>query len=95
MAGNEQIVAEVGKNENGIGYCGIAYIKSPGVKVIVIDGTELSAANVRSGKYPYARETYFYTNGAPTGEVKDFVDFTISEEGQKIAASVGFVPLKK
>ncbi|HEY3897892.1 MAG TPA: phosphate ABC transporter substrate-binding protein [Chthoniobacter sp.] len=94
MAGNEQIVAEVGKNENGIGYCGIAYVKSPGVKVIVIDGTELSDANVRSRKYPYARETYFYTNGAPTGEVKDFVDFAVSEEGQKIAERVGFVPLK-
>jgi phosphate transport system substrate-binding protein len=94
MAGNEQIVAEVGKNENGIGYCGIAYIKSPGVKVVVIEGTELSDDNVRSGKYPYSRETYFYTNGAPTGEVKSFVDFAVSPEGQKIAEQVGFVPVK-
>jgi phosphate transport system substrate-binding protein len=94
MAGNEQIVAEVGKNENGIGYCGIAYTKSPGVKIVVVEGTELTDDNVRSGKYPYARETYFYTNGAPTGEVKSFVDFAVSEEGQKIAAQVGFVPIK-
>ena len=94
MAGNEQIVAEVGKNENGIGYCGIAYVKSPGVKVLVVEGTELTDDNVRTGKYPFARETYFYTNGAPVGEVKDFVDFAISPEGQKIAAQVGFVPIK-
>jgi phosphate transport system substrate-binding protein len=64
------------------------------VKVAVIEGTELSDENVRTGKYPYSRETYFYTNGAPTGEVKSFVDFVVSEEGQAIARQVGFVPVK-
>ncbi|MBC8040785.1 MAG: phosphate ABC transporter substrate-binding protein [Opitutaceae bacterium] len=38
MAGNEQIAAEVGKNPNGIGYVGVAYIKAPGVKVLPIEG---------------------------------------------------------
>src|SRR3712207_8634711 len=28
LAGNEQIAAEVGKNPNGIGYVGLAYIRS-------------------------------------------------------------------
>ncbi|MEI9894699.1 MAG: phosphate ABC transporter substrate-binding protein [Chthoniobacter sp.] len=95
MAGNEQIVAEVGKNENGIGYVGLAYTKAPGVKVVVVEGTELTEENVRTGKYPYSRETYLYTNGAPAGEAKSFVDFAVSEEGQKIAEQVGFVPVKK
>jgi hypothetical protein len=27
MAGNEQIAAEVGKNPNGVGYVGMAYLK--------------------------------------------------------------------
>jgi phosphate transport system substrate-binding protein len=94
MAGNEQIVAEVGKNENGIGYVGLAYTKAPGVKVVTVEGTELTPENVRSGKYPYSRETYLYTNGAPAGETKSFVDFAVSEEGQKIATQVGFVPVK-
>jgi len=95
MAGNEQIVAEVGKNPDGIGYVGLAYVKAPGVKVVVVEGTELTDENVRTSKYPYSRETYFYTNGAPTGETKSFVDFAVSEEGQKIATQVGFVPVKK
>jgi phosphate transport system substrate-binding protein len=94
LAGNEQIAAEVGKNQNGIGYVGLAYTKAPGVKVVVIDGTQLSDANIRAGKYPYARDTYLYTNGAPRGETKTFIDFATSEEGQKIAAQVGFVPVK-
>jgi phosphate transport system substrate-binding protein len=94
MAGNEQIAAEVGKNVNGIGYVGLAYTKAPGVKVVVIEDTVLTDENVRTGKYPYSRETYLYTNGAPTGETKNFIDFAVSEEGQKIAAQVGFVPVK-
>jgi phosphate transport system substrate-binding protein len=94
MAGNEQIVAEVGKSEAGIGYVGLAYIKAPGVKVPPVEGIELNDENVRSGKYPYSRETYFYTNGEPTGEVKAFIDFALSDEGQKIAQQVGFVARK-
>ena len=94
MAGNEQIAAEVAKNPSGIGYVGLAYTKAAGVKVLSIDGVEVSDETVRNGKYPYSRETYFYTNGEPTGEVKAFIDFTVSEEGQKIARQVGFVPLK-
>lgn len=94
MAGNEQIAAEVAKNPNGVGYVGLAYIKAEGIKVIPVDGVEVSDETVRTGKYPYARETYFYTNGAPAGETKAFIDFAVSEEGQKIARQVGFVPVK-
>src|SRR5215475_6908823 len=92
MAGNEQIAAEVAKNPNGVGYVGLAYTKAEGIKVIPIEGVELSDANVRNGKYPYSRECYFYTNGEPTGETKEFIDFTVGEEGQNIARQVGFVP---
>ena len=38
MAGNEQIAAEVGKNKNGVGYVGMAYIKAGGIKALPIDG---------------------------------------------------------
>ena len=38
MAGHEQIAAEVGKNANGVGYVGLAYMKAGGIKVVPIDG---------------------------------------------------------
>ncbi len=94
MAGNEQIAAEVGKNVNGIGYVGLAYVKADGVKVITVDGKTLSDETVRDKTWPYARPTFYYTNGEATGEPKQFIDFTLSDEGQKIARQVGFVPLK-
>lgn len=94
MAGNEQIVSEVAKNPSGIGYVGLAYTKAPGVKVAAVDGKKPNQADVRDKSYPYSRPTFYYTNGAPAGETKAFVDFTLSPKGQKIVEEVGFVPVK-
>jgi phosphate transport system substrate-binding protein len=91
MAGNEQIAAEVGKNPNGIGYVGLAYLTAPGIKVVAIDGQLPTKEAVLKGTYPYARPTFYYTNGAPTGEAAKFVEFTLSETGKKIAEKIGFV----
>jgi phosphate transport system substrate-binding protein len=91
MAGNEQIVAEVAKNPSGIGYVGLAYANEAGTKVVPIDGATPSKESVLSKKYPYARPTFYYTNGEPTGEARKFLDFTLSAEGRKIAEDIGFV----
>ena len=94
MAGNEQIAAEVGKNPNGIGYVGMAYTKASGVKVVPVDGVVPSQQSVLGKTYPYARPTFYYTNGEPSGLAKEFVDFTVGPGGQRIVAQVGFVPIK-
>jgi phosphate transport system substrate-binding protein len=94
MAGNEQIASEVGKNPNGVGYVGLAYTKASGVKVLAIDGVLPSVQSVHAKTYPYARPTFYYTNGEPNGLAKQFLDFTIGAAGQKIAAQVGFVPIQ-
>lgn len=94
MAGNEQIVAEVAKNPNGIGYVGLAYINSPGVKVVSIGGATPDKDSVLAKKYPYARPNFYYTNGEPSGEAAKFIEFTLGAEGRKIVEKVGFVPVK-
>ena len=94
LAGNEQIAQEVGKNPSGIGYVGLAYTKAAGIRVVPIDGASPSKESVLAKSYPYARPTFFYTNGEPSGVVKEFIDFTVGSEGQKIVEQVGFVPIK-
>ena len=99
MAGNEQIAAEVARNPNGIGYVGIAYIGAPGVKVVGIvtrDGKVVVPSNetVRDKSYPYARPTFFYTNGDPHGLAAEFIEFLMSPEGLAIVVKSGFVPVK-
>jgi phosphate transport system substrate-binding protein len=95
MAGHEQIAAEVGKNPNGVGYVGLAYMKAAGIKVLPIDGQMPSQKAVIDKTWPYARPTFYYTNGEPAGVARQFVDFTLSPVGQKIVDRVGFVPIKE
>lgn len=98
MAGNEQIAAEVGKNRNGIGYVGIAYLKAPGIKVVPIDvgggKTVLpTKATVQNKTYPYARPNFFYTNGPASGKAAEFIEFVLSKQGSAIVEQVGFIPV--
>ena len=90
MAGNEQIAAEVAKNPNGIGYVGLAYINTPGVKVLPIDGI-----GPTSGAYPLARPLYYLIdNGKELSSMANaFIGFTMSPEGQEIIKGVYFLPL--
>ena len=61
---------------------------------MAIDNAAPSKESVIGKTYPYSRPTFFYTNGDPAGIVKDFVDFTLSDAGQKIVEQVGFVPIR-
>jgi len=94
MSGNEQIASEVGNNPNGIGYVGLAYTKAPGVKVVAIGDALPTKENVHSKKYPHARPNFFYKNGEPAGEARNFVEFVLSNAGQQIVESVGFVSIR-
>jgi phosphate transport system substrate-binding protein len=94
MAGNEEIASEVGKNANGVGYVGMAYLSAAGIKSLAVNGVKPTIATVQNHSYPLSRSTFYYTNGVPDGEAKAFLDFTISPAGQKIVQEVGFAPLK-
>src|SRR4051812_39696369 len=91
MAGNEQIAAGEGEKPEGIWHVGLAYLTAPGIKTLAIDGHVPTKESVLKREYPLARPTFYYTNGAPTGEAAKFVDFTLSEEGKRIIEKVGFV----
>ena len=95
MAGNEQIASEVAKNPSGIGYVGLAYVNMPGVKVVKINGSLPSKESVNAHKYAYARETYYLVNANKVNPLaQKFIDFTLSDEGQKIVDSVHFIPVR-
>ncbi|MEJ5298025.1 MAG: phosphate ABC transporter substrate-binding protein [Armatimonadota bacterium] len=97
MPGTASVVNAVSKDKNGIGYGGIAYTK--GVRDVPIrkDDTSEPVAptqeTIKSGAYPLARDLYFYTVGEPTGAIKEFIDWTLSEEGQKVVEEVEYIPI--
>jgi phosphate transport system substrate-binding protein len=96
LPGTAAVVNAVSKEKFGIGYGGAAYAK--GVKELKIKkGNEEiapDAKSIASGKYPLSRDLYFYTRNKPAGEVKAFVDFALSPEGQAIVTQVGYFPVK-
>jgi len=93
LASNKAVATTVSETPYAIGYVGIAYLSSE-VKALKIDGVEPANETVTSGKYEVARPLYMYTNGKPKGLAKEFIDFIMSREGQKIVEEVGFVPVK-
>lgn len=44
---------------------------------------------IESGKYPVTRKNYFFVKGKPKGLIKEFIDFTLSDEGANIVDRVG------
>ncbi|MGZ0656763.1 phosphate ABC transporter substrate-binding protein [Coraliomargarita sp. W4R53] len=90
MAGNEQIASEVANNPNGIGYVGLAYVDTPGVKVIPVNGFAPDAK-----EYPLARPLYYLINKgkALSPLANDFIGFSMSPEGQAIVNRVHFLSI--
>ena len=99
LPGTAAVVNAVGKDANSIGYGGIAY--GSGIRAVPVSKGEGAKAvapsleTVMDGSYPVSRELYFYTVGEPTGAVKAFIDWSLSDEGQAVCEKVGYYPLRK
>jgi phosphate transport system substrate-binding protein len=98
LPSSEIIGLEVATNPNAIGYDGLGYVtpeqKTLGVAVNVASPfVAPTIETVRDGTYPIARPLYMYTAGEPTGAIKEYLDWIMSEDGQRIVAELGFVPL--
>ncbi|MCK4716124.1 MAG: substrate-binding domain-containing protein, partial [Candidatus Marinimicrobia bacterium] len=86
-------VTTVENTPGAIGYVGLGYITSK-VKAIDVDGIQCTKESILSGEYPLSRPLFMYTNGNPRGQVKAFLDFVKSKEGQKLVEESGYVGLK-
>jgi phosphate transport system substrate-binding protein len=97
LPSSEGIVAEVRQNPNAIGYDGLGYVPKD-LKMIAIAKEEGGAyvlpsiPTVNDKTYPIARDLYMYTDGEPTGVIKEYLDWILSSEAQQIVADLGFVP---
>lgn len=90
-ATTEQVIDMVENNVNAIGYGGIGY--GADVYHATIEGIEPTEENARNDSYPITRYLHFFTSKSPTGEIKNFIDWVITPEGQKIIRREGYIPL--
>lgn len=93
LASNKAVSTTVADTPGAIGYVGFGYL-SDDLKAIKVNGVMPTVQTVNDGSYKLSRHLYMYTNGAPKGEVADFINFILSEQGQEIAAEVGYIPLQ-
>jgi len=98
LPSSEGIINEVRQNPNAIGYDGLGYVPED-LKIIAVAKGEgesyvlpgISTVNDRS--YPIARDLYMYTAGEPSGAIKAYLEWILSEEAQTVVSELGFVPV--
>ena len=90
---NGTIRETVANDPNSIGYLSHGLINEK-VKPLLLDNLEPSTENIIAGRYKLVRPIYLLVKGNPQGEVKDFIDYILSDEGQNTIKSDGLLPAK-
>jgi len=96
QSGSKDVAALVGKTPSAIGYSGMGYA-TDAIKLLAVSekkggpAVAPTPANTRDGSYPIARPLFIYTAGQPEGPVKEFLEWTMSAEGQAFVESEGYV----
>ncbi|WP_236908549.1 phosphate ABC transporter substrate-binding protein [Clostridium sp. Cult3] len=91
--GNGAVKANIVSKENSIGYVSLSYLDEM-VKGIKVEGVEATVDTIQKGEYKISRPFYMLTMDEETDLIKAFIDFTLSDEGQKIVGE-NQVPIKQ
>ena len=99
MPATGAIVQSVSQTAGAIGYVGLAYLEKDvkALKVSYDKGKTFVTPSVETAKnktYPITRPLYYYYLASVEKNVKPYVDYILSPEGQKIVLQEGYVPLK-
>jgi phosphate transport system substrate-binding protein len=98
LSGSKEVVELVGSTLTAIGYSGMGYA-TPAVKMLKVAKAKgeppvaPTVAAVHDKSYPLARSLHVYTLGEPQGAVKAYIDWILSDAGQKVVEESGYVPL--
>ena len=99
MHGSKDVVDLVENTPCAIGYSGLAYATDH-VKLACIAAEEGAACvnpsveTASDRTYPVARPLFMYTNGTPTGAIKEYMDWILSDVGQCIIIDKGYAPVR-
>jgi phosphate transport system substrate-binding protein len=90
---NGTIRETVANDPNSIGYLSHGLINEK-IKPLKVDGQECTTENIIAGNYKIVRPIYLLVKGNLQGEIKNFIDYILSNEGQKTIKSLGLLPAK-
>jgi phosphate transport system substrate-binding protein len=99
MPATGAIILSISQTGGAIGYVGLAYLNKE-VKAVRVsyDGgktfAEPSPTTAKDGTYPVVRPLLYYYATDEEINVKPFIDYILSNDGQTIVANTGFITLK-
>jgi phosphate transport system substrate-binding protein len=83
--------------ENAIGYSFLFFttemVKNQEIKLLGIDGIFPSKETIQNNSYPFSGLFYAITLGNETENVKNFINWILSEQGQYLIEKTGYIPL--
>ena len=99
MHGSKDVVEFCKDVHTAIGYSGIAYANDH-VKMLKIVGKDGKAVaptteTAVDRTYPIARPLLMYTAKKPEGKIKAYMDWILSDDGQRIIQEMKYAPIRK
>lgn len=98
QSGSKDVVELVSTTPSAIGYSGMGF-STDAVKMLKVSKkkgdtpVEPNVENAKDGSYPISRPLFIYTLGEPTGELKQYLAWMFSPEGQQAVLDTGYVPI--
>jgi phosphate transport system substrate-binding protein len=90
-------VSEYKNYNNAIGYSFLFYttkmVQNNKIKLLSINGIAPSTETIRNGIYPYSEYFYAITTNTKNENVKIFIEWILSEQGQYLIKKTGYVPI--
>ncbi len=94
LASSGKIEKAVADDPYGIAISGISSSRHQPVKMVKLEGIEPNTETLRSGNYHLYRMLFLVVSDEyrQRAEIKDFVDFALSLDGQKVIKEAGTLP---
>lgn len=84
------MMTTIAGNKEAIGYISLGSLNDT-VKAVNIDGVAATVEDIKSGEYKIARPFNIATKAEISEAAQDFINFIMSEEGQKVVEDNGYI----
>jgi len=74
-------------------YYAVKMYPNSNAKLLKINGVYPSIESVTNGSYPFTANFYAVTNGQPKGNIKQLINWILSDEGQYLIRQTGYAPM--
>lgn len=92
---NQSLDLALGNTPSSIGFTNLVPRQGSGVKTMKLNGIAPSKENILNGSYRWTKNVYFIYKDPLNKDVKEFIDFTFSDQGRQLLEANGSIPLSR